>query len=83
MLPLEFGLLPNKEQRTYVRFMTMVKDKAAALGYHLNPVRIMQDFELGLMNANLLVFPGVAMKGVFFSLCSVFVAQTTKPRTCR
>ena len=66
MLPLVFGLLPNKEQRTYVRFMTMVKDKAAALGYHLKPVRIMQDFELGLMNANLLVFPEVAMKGCFF-----------------
>lgn len=66
MKPLVFGLLPNKEGATYVRFLRLVKEKAAELGIFLNPQRVMQDFEIGLMKASLEVFPDVVIKGCNF-----------------
>ena len=53
MLPLVFSLLSNKEGNTYIRFLSLVKEKSASLGFTISPQRIMQDFEKGLVNAYL------------------------------
>ncbi|XP_041379321.1 uncharacterized protein LOC121391939 [Gigantopelta aegis] len=66
MMPLVFGFLPNKSTSTYVRFLTLVKNNAAALGFIVQPLRVMMDFELGLMNAHSTVFPGVQVKVCYF-----------------
>ena len=67
MLPLVFGLLPNKDGNTYIRFFSLVKEKSESIGLTgFSPQRIMQDFEKGLMNACLHVFPGVIVKGCYF-----------------
>ena len=66
MLPLVFGLLPNKDGNTYIRFLSLVKEKSESVGFTISPQRIMQDFEKGLMNACIHVFPGVIVKGCYF-----------------
>ena len=66
MLPLVFGLLPNKDWNTYIRFLSLVKEKSESIGFTISPQRNMQDFEKGLMNACLHVFPGVIVKGCYF-----------------
>ena len=66
MLPLVFGLLPNKDGNTYIRFLSLVKEKSESIGFTISPQCIMQDFEKGLMNACLHVFPGVIVKGCYF-----------------
>ena len=66
MLPLVFGLLPNKDGNTYIRFLSLVKEKSESVGFTISPQRIMQDFEKGLMNACIPVFPGVIVKGCYF-----------------
>ncbi|XP_067668191.1 uncharacterized protein [Haliotis asinina] len=66
MMPLVFGLLPNKSSATYYRFFSLLKEKASGLGYQLKPLYIMQDFELGLMKAAGGVFDNVQIKGCYF-----------------
>ena len=66
MLPLVFGLLPNKERNTHIRSLSLVKEKSASLGFTISPQCIMQDFEKGLMNACLHVFPDMILKGCYF-----------------
>ena len=66
MLPLVFGLLPNKDGNTYMRFLSLVKEKYESIGFTIGPQRIIQDFEKGLVNACLHVFPGVIVKGCYF-----------------
>jgi hypothetical protein len=34
LFPLVFALLPNKTQRTYTRFFTLMKDTIAQIGWH-------------------------------------------------
>ena len=64
MLPLVFG--PNKDGNTYIHFLSLVKEKSESVGFTISPQRIMQDFEIGLMNACIPVFPGVIVKGCYF-----------------
>ena len=69
MLPLVFGLPPpppNKDGNTYIRFLSLVKEKYESIGFTISPQRIIQDFEKGLVNACLHVFPGVIVKGCYF-----------------
>ena len=54
MLPLVFGLLPNKDGNTYIPFLSLVKEKSESIGFTISPQRIMQDF------------PGVIVKGCYF-----------------
>ena len=44
----------------------LVKEKSASLGFTISHQRIMHDFEKGLINAYLHVFPGVILKGCYF-----------------
>ena len=67
--PLVFGLLPNKETATYIRFLKLLQSKAAEKGSNLKPIRVMQDFERALMKATLEVFPDAQIKGCFFHFC--------------
>ena len=72
MLPLVFGLLPNKDGNTYIRFLSLVKEKSESMGFTISPQRIMQDFEKGLVNACLYVFPERLSRG----------ATSTTPSVC-
>ena len=66
ILPLVFGLLPNNDGNTYMRFLSLVKEKYESIGFTISPQRIIQDFEKGLMNFCLHVFPGMIVKGCYF-----------------
>ena len=66
MMPLVFGFLPNKSTSMYMRFLTLVENNAAALRFIVQPLRLMMHFELGRMNAQSTVFPGVQVKGCYF-----------------
>ena len=57
---------PNKDGNTYIRFLSLVKEKYESIGFTISPQRIIQDFEKGLVNACLHVFPGVIVKGCYF-----------------
>ena len=39
MLPLVFGLLPNKDGNTYIRFLSLVKEKSESIGFTISPQR--------------------------------------------
>ena len=78
MLPLVFDLLSNKEGKTYIRFLSLVKEKSASLGFSISPQRIMQDFE---KRSHECLHIRVSMRdsqGVLLLLCSVSVKETSK-----
>ncbi|XP_046569428.1 uncharacterized protein LOC124277747 [Haliotis rubra] len=66
MFPLVYGLLPNKKQITYHRFVSHVRYFAAANNKIISPMFVFTDFEVAAQNAVSSVFPGVTMKGCFF-----------------
>jgi hypothetical protein len=60
--PLLYVLMPNKEQSTYVRALTEIKN---LLG-DFTPETIMMDFEKAAQNAFSQVFEGIIIRGCFF-----------------
>ena len=66
LFPLVFALLPNKTQRTYPRFFTLLKDTIAERDFVLNPETVMLDFEVAARNAITEVFPMSTLLGCFF-----------------
>ena len=66
LFPLVFALLPNKTQRTYTIFFTLLKDTIAERDFVLNPETVMLDFEVAARNAVTEVFPMSTLLGCFF-----------------
>ena len=62
VLPLVYGLLPNKSQKTYVKFLSLLKDKVSQ-----NPTSVNCDFEKAVMNAFQNIFK-CEIHGCFFHL---------------
>ena len=85
MLPLVFGLLPNRDGNTYIRFLSLVKEKSESVGFTISPQRIMQDFEKGLTNACPVPtrVPRSDCQGVLLPLRPVSVAENPRYRTIR
>ena len=65
-LPMIYALLPNKTQKTYVKFFKMVKDVIKVY-----PVAIHMDFEKAVMNSVILIFKCIVY-GCFFHLSNNF-----------
>lgn len=69
-LPLLYALLPGKTQDMYEEVMTAVRDGVQR--YRINacaPLKIISDFELGIIRACQKVYPGVPVTACFFHLC--------------
>jgi hypothetical protein len=67
--PLIYGLLPDKRQQTYERFLTLIQGAVENVqGQHLvfEPREIVTDFEMGAIQAIHNILPGTATKGCLF-----------------
>lgn len=69
MLPLAYGLLSNKTERSYKIFLELINRYAINnLNIQLNPKFIMTDFEIAAIKATRAVFPEVTHKCCYFHL---------------
>ena len=66
MMPLVYGLLPNKTQATYTRFFSLLTENAAALNIDIQPTEVMMDFEVAPRNVISSLFPDASVKCCFF-----------------
>ncbi|XP_062612625.1 uncharacterized protein LOC134274356, partial [Saccostrea cucullata] len=66
MFPLVFGLLPNKSEATYNRFLVLLKDAVSDRQSVLTPENWLLDFEIAARNAVHGNFPRTSIKGCFF-----------------
>lgn len=66
MYPLVYALLPGKDEDTYTRFFTLLKDFCQQHQLRLSPETIFLDYETAVHNAASIVFPGIIKKGCFF-----------------
>ncbi|XP_041474641.1 uncharacterized protein LOC121423350 [Lytechinus variegatus] len=68
-LPLVYALLTGKTTQIYTKLFQTLKQKAAELQLVLNPLRVMSDFEVGLLRAIMAEFPQAEHKGCYFHFC--------------
>lgn len=61
-IPLLYCLLPNKEQDTYIRLFTLLKDLGATEG----PDLYVCDYEISVHNALKEVYDGISIQGCYF-----------------
>lgn len=62
ILPLVYGLLPDKDEDTYDHFFGIIQESIP----NAHPLTIMTDFELASLNAFRTTFPNVKQKCCFF-----------------
>ena len=67
-LPLVYGLLSNKEQSTYERFLRCVIDQCISMNVVFEPSMVLTDFEKAAMNAVSTVLPASRLHGCRFHL---------------
>jgi hypothetical protein len=68
MVPLIYGLLPDKRQATYERVLDLLRQEMGVRNLPFNVMRFCCDFEEGLRNALRSRFPGCTLEGCFFHL---------------
>jgi len=73
--PLVFALLPNKTEKTYYRFLNLLKTAITDLNLHLTPDTVMLDFEVAVRNAVTRVLPQTTVKACFFSLHTMYMEE--------
>lgn len=61
VVPIVYGLLPNKSENTYIRFFTLLKEK---LGMNIKQFKC--DYEVAVMNAVMHVFPEAEIFGCLY-----------------
>ena len=66
VFPMIYALLPNKQRHTYNRAFMLLKDAALDLGLTLDPISLMCDFELAIIQASLLNFPNASHRGCYY-----------------
>ena len=66
--PLVYALLPSKSRNDYNRFFMYLKEEMQNLGLTLDPVSVMADFELALVQSIALQFPLASVRGCYFHL---------------
>lgn len=64
-VPLVYGILKNKDKKTYNLFFSFLKNKRK----DLNPKNITIDFEMAAINSFLEVFESTVIYGCFFHFC--------------
>ncbi|XP_046562350.1 uncharacterized protein LOC124271295 [Haliotis rubra] len=78
MLPLIYGLLPNRTEATYTSVFDYLKQTAATQGLQLSPDVFQLDFERASHNASSIVFPNTQLRGRFFHYTQCFWRRTQK-----
>ncbi|XP_062553706.1 uncharacterized protein LOC134218618 [Armigeres subalbatus] len=66
LLPLVYYFLPCKSEKCYSEAFEELLDYAGELGVHLQPKRIVTDFEKAAINAVSALFPRAKQQGCFF-----------------
>lgn len=69
MIPLVYGLLPNKRASTYRRFFELLIRACSDRGHVLNVRTITMDFEISVREALSVVLPQVTVIGCHFHFC--------------
>ena len=64
--PMAFCLFPNKERQTYNRVFMLLKDAALVLGLTSDPLVIVSDFELAMVQASTMSFPNSYHHGCYY-----------------
>lgn len=68
-VPLVYALLTGKKTELYKEVLEVVKDAVARFNVpRCNPMKVMTDFELAIINAVSEVFPNVPVSGCYFHL---------------
>ena len=68
-----FAFLTNKSQETYRRLLERMKTEATRLGFELRPEILFSDFELAALNAFMLCFPALTVRGCQFHFCQAII----------
>ena len=61
-----YALLPNKQRSSYNHAYMLLKDAALDLGLTLDPVSLMCNFELAIIQASLLSFPNALHRDCYY-----------------
>ena len=61
-----YCLLPNKERQTYNRVFMLLKDAALVKGISFDPLVIVSDFELAMVQASTMSFPNSYHRGCYY-----------------
>jgi hypothetical protein len=67
-IPLAFGLLPDKSQKTYERVFLLLKNKWECAGFQSSQKKVLADFEMGIHNAARAVWQQSQLIGCRFHL---------------
>lgn len=65
-IPVCVGLLPNKTQATYSRFLALLVTKAAQIGLVFSPQIVCIDFEMAMLRTLQRLFPNSRIRGCLF-----------------
>ena len=66
VFPMIYVFLPNKQQNSYNHAYMLLKDAALDVGLTLDPLSLMCDFELAIIQALLLNFPNASHRGCYY-----------------
>ncbi len=64
--PMAYCLLPNKERHTYNRVFMLLKDAAIGLSLSFDPLVIVSDFELAMVQASTMSFQNSYHRGCYY-----------------
>ena len=64
--PMAYCLLPNKQRQSYNRAFLHLKDKAVAMGLSLDPLVVVSDFELAMVQAAAMSFSNSHHRGCYY-----------------
>ena len=66
MVAIAYGLLPNKIEDTYRRYLLLLTEAADRAGVNFTSSLVQVDFELAMMRAIAVVLPETRIRGCFF-----------------
>lgn len=67
-----YALLPGKSQTIYARFFTLLQEHMTNFNIPFHPTTAFVDFEIATHKAIRSVFPGIDVKGCFFTSLSAY-----------
>lgn len=74
IIPIIFALLPNKETKTYIRFLAILKKKLPCW----KPSHFKIDFELSMFKAIRIIFPSATVSGCYFHYSQAIMKNAKK-----
>ena len=71
-IPVAYGLLPDKEETSYLAFHFMLKRKLKNNNIKINLVSMMMDYEINVQRAAVTIWPELEIHGCFFHFSCLF-----------